>query len=126
MNYRFTVNHDSSTCLPNNYPNYQPGDPRAVTLIITDWNAFQGSGRTTVPVVTFATFYVTGWDGAPNSCTNGATAPNEPEPPGATKKSSVWGHYIADVNVGAIPNGTACVPPGQTVGTVPCAIALTR
>lgn len=128
MNYRFTVNHDSTTCDPNNYPNYQPGglDPRAVTLIITDWNAFKGSGNQTVPVVTFATFYVTGWDGAPNSCTSGANPPNEPEPPAATKKSSVWGHYIADVNLGAIPNGTVCVGPGQSPGVTPCAIALTR
>ena len=124
MNFRFTVNNDSTTCDPNNYPNYQPGelDPRAVTLIITDWNAFSTSGQTLVPVVTFATFYVTGWDGAPRSC-NGV---NEPAPAGDTKKASVWGHYIADVNLGAVPNGTVCVGPGQTPGVTPCAIALTR
>jgi hypothetical protein len=111
-------------CDPNNYPNYQPGglDPRAVTLIITDWNAFDTSGKTTVPVVTFATFYVTGWDGAPSSC-NGV---NQPAPPGDDKKADIWGHYIADVNIGAIPNGTVCVGPGQQPGVVPCAIALVR
>jgi hypothetical protein len=111
-------------CDPNNYPNYQPGgtDPRAVTLIITDWNAFSSSGSTTVPVVTFATFYITGWDGAPNSC-NGV---NQPAPPGDDKKADIWGHYIADVNLGAIPNGSVCVGPGQQPGVTPCAIALVR
>ena len=111
-------------CDLNNYPNYKPGDTdqRAVTLIITDWNAFSTSGSTTVPVVTFATFYVTGWDGAPSSC-NGV---NQPAPPGDTKKADIWGHYIADVNIGAIPSGTVCVGPGQQPGVVPCAIALVR
>jgi hypothetical protein len=130
MNYRFTVNNDSVTCDPNNYPNYQPGelDPRAVTLIVTDWNAFDSSGKTTVPVVTFATFYVTGWSGAPNSCTSGASPKNEPSPPLPQQGGNafVWGHYIADVNLGAVPNGQVCVGPGQQPGVTPCAIALTR
>jgi hypothetical protein len=90
-------------------------------LIITDWNAFDTSGKTSVPVVTFATFYITGWDTKNNTCKN----IEEPDPD-ASGKSFVWGHYIADVSLGAIPNGTACVPPGQTLGTAPCAIALTR
>jgi len=127
MNDRFAP---GGVCDANNYPNYQPGalDPRAVTLIVTDWNAFNGSGNTTVPVVTFATFYVTGWSGAPNSCTSGANPLNEPNPPLPQQGGNafVWGHYIADVNLGAIPNGTACVGPGQTLGVTPCAIALTR
>jgi hypothetical protein len=127
MNDRFAPN---GVCDANNYPNYQPGalDPRAVTLIITDWNAFDGSGKTTVPVVTFATFYVTGWSGAPNSCTSGANPKNEPSPPLPQQGGNafVWGHYIADVNLGAVPNGSACVGPGQQLGVTPCAIALTR
>jgi hypothetical protein len=120
MNIRFLTN---GVCDPNNYPNYKPGelDPRAVTLIITTFNAFNTNGKTTVPVVTFATFYVTGWDRADNSC----ASQNEPPPPGEGK-DDVWGHYIADVNQGATPNGTVCVGPGQTPGVTPCAIALTR
>jgi hypothetical protein len=129
MNYRFTVNHDSTTCDPNNYPNPGPPptpldkDPRAVTLIITDFSAFSGSGgsqASDVPVVTFATFYVTGWDGAPASC----AGKNEPPPPtDATngQGSNIWGHFIADINLGAVPNGKVCV-----AGVTPCAIALTR
>lgn len=129
MNERFTVNHDSTTCDPNNYPNVpDPSkDPRAVTLIITDFSAFTGSGgsqASDVPVVTFATFYVTGWDGAPASCTSGQNPINEPAPPQDTSKgqgSNIWGHFIADINLGAVPNGKVCV-----AGVTPCAIALTR
>jgi putative Flp pilus-assembly TadE/G-like protein len=129
MNYRFTVNHDSVTCDPNNYPNPGPPptpidkDPRAVTLIITDFSAFSGSGgsqASDVPVVTFATFYVTGWDGAPASC-NGK---NEPAPSTDTSNgqgSNIWGHFIADIKLGAVPSGEVCV-----AGVTPCAIALTR
>jgi hypothetical protein len=119
MNARFAP---GNTCLPNNYPAPPSGDPRAVTLIITDFSAFSGSGNTTVPVVTDATFYVTGWDGAPNSC----TGINEPAPPanqsnGNGQQSNIWGHYIADVSLASKPNGHVCVP-----GVTPCAIALTR
>jgi hypothetical protein len=110
-------------CDANNYPNYPPDDPRAVNLIITDFSAFTGSGGSTssnVPVVTFATFYVTGWDSADSSC----ASVNEPAPPqdaGNGKGSNIWGHYIADVSLGSVPNGRACLP-----GVTPCAIALTR
>lgn len=129
MNYRFTVNHDSTTCDPNNYPNPGPPptpidkDPRAVTLIITDFSAFSGSGgsqASDVPVVTFATFYVTGWDGAPTGC----KGINEPAPSTDTSNgqgSNIWGHFIADINLGAVPSGKVCLP-----GVTPCAIALTR
>jgi hypothetical protein len=120
MNTRFAPN---GQCLPNNYPSVpDPAkDGRAVTLVITDFSAFTGAGNGTVPVVTFATFYITGWDGADASCAN----INEPPPPGAGN-GDLWGHYIADINLGAIPNGVACVGPGQQLGVTPCAIALTR
>jgi hypothetical protein len=129
MNTRFTVNHDGVTCDPNYYPNPGPPptpidkDPRAVTLIITDFSAFSGAGgsqASDVPVVTFATFYVTGWDGAPASC----RGINEPAPSTDTSNgqgSNIWGHFIADIKLGAVPNGEVCV-----AGVTPCAIALTR
>lgn|GEM_PF-2690012 len=119
MNTRFAT----PTCLPNNYPSVpDPAtDHRAVTLVITDFSAFTGAGNGQVPVVTFATFYITGWDGADSSC----NSQNEPAPAGAGN-GDLWGHYIADVNLGAIPNGAVCVGPGQQPGVTPCAIALTR
>ena len=122
MNSRFAP---GGQCLPNNYPSVpDPAtDGRAVTLVITDFSAFTGAGNGTVPVVTFATFYVTGWDG--DDQVSSCDSQNEPPPTGAGN-GDLWGHYIADVNLGAIPNGTACVGPGQTLGVTPCAIALTR
>jgi hypothetical protein len=119
MNDRFAP---GGVCTQNHYPTPITDDPRAVTLIITDFSAFSGSGNTTVPVVTFATFYVTGWDGAVNSC----AGINEPAPPqdagnGNGQGSNIWGHYIADVNLSSVPNGRACLP-----GITPCAVALTR
>ena len=125
MNTRFAPNNQ---CLPNNYPVTaaqvaQTGDQRAVTLIITDFSAFSGSGGSSasdVPVVTFATFYVTGWDGAVSSC-NGINEPAPPQDAGPGNGANIWGHFIADINLGAVPNGHVCQP-----GVTPCAIALVR
>lgn len=125
MNDRFAPN---GVCDPNNYPDYPPNDPRAVTLVITDFSAFTGSGgspASNVPVVTFATFYVTGWDSAASSCTSGSSPINEPPPAadaGNGKGSNIWGHFIADVNLKGTPSGKTC--PGA--GIVPCVPALVR
>jgi hypothetical protein len=40
-------------------------DPRITNLFMTPYGSFEGSGRTTVPIINFATFYVTGWTGQP-------------------------------------------------------------
>jgi hypothetical protein len=40
-------------------------DKRIINLFMTPYGSFDGSGRTTVPVINFATFYVTGWTGQP-------------------------------------------------------------
>jgi hypothetical protein len=37
-------------------------DPRLVTLLVTEYGAFEGGGSRIVPVKYFAGFYVTGWD----------------------------------------------------------------
>lgn len=88
-----------SSCAPNNYPTVTPGDPRAVTLIITDFSAFDGNGgNSSVPVVTFGAFYVTGWDGADRSC----SAVNEPAPPSNSintgQSANIWGHFVRYVS----------------------------
>ena len=59
------------------------GDPRIVFVIVTPFGAFGGSGSTTVPVVRFATFYITGWTGQgggfDNPCLgNGDEMPTNP------------------------------------------------
>ena len=59
----FGTDKPTSCTQPNHWPNYPPGDPRIIFVIVTPFGAFQGSGSTTVPVVRFAAFYMTGWTG---------------------------------------------------------------
>jgi Flp pilus assembly protein TadG len=115
----------NNACQPNNYPNTSvPGDQRIVMLVDTDFSAYLGnqggSGSSDVPVVNFATFYITGWDGAQASC----AAFNEPPPPNSDSKgnsSNLWGHFISFETNGD-PSGIKCA--GNSV--TPCVAALVR
>jgi hypothetical protein len=115
----------NNACQPNNYPNTSvPGDQRVVMLVDTDFSAYLGnqggSGSSDVPVVNFATFYITGWDGAQGTC----AAVNEPPPPNSDTKgnsSNLWGHFISFETNGD-PSGIKCA--GNSV--VPCVAALVR
>lgn len=123
LNDRLGVGNNG--CSPNNYPNTSvSGDPRIVMLVDTDFSAYlgnQGSNSSSdVPVVNFATFYITGWDGATNACAN----VNEPAPANSDSKgnsSNLWGHFIAFETNGD-PSGIKC--PGNSV--TPCVAALVR
>jgi hypothetical protein len=121
FNSRFVKN---GACAVNRYPDTSvPDDPRIVQLIDTDFSAYIGSGGSSssdVPVVTFATFYVTGWNGADSSC----ASYNEPTPPNAVSNgnsANVWGHFIAYVTNGT-PSGIKCDPRSLA----PCVGALVR
>jgi hypothetical protein len=106
MNDRFAP---GGVCSANNwslYPNIPSGDPRVVPVIITLYGAFAGSGNTYVPVTDFATFYITGWDGAPNSAS--CSTNNEAAPPGAGN-GTIWGHFITYVgDLGSSTGGNPC------------------
>jgi hypothetical protein len=120
MNDRLAPNH---ICAPNNYPvTNVPKDARIFRLVDTDFSAYAGSGGTTqVPVVTFAAFYVTGWDGADSSC----SALNEPPPPQAVSNgnsANIWGHFIAFDTGDGTPSGIAC----KLGSLAPCIAALVR
>ena len=109
MNDRF------ASCPPNNwtnpgdptqFPDIQPGDPRAIPIILVPFGSFKASGSGYVPVTDFGTFYVTGWDyvgGEP-------CADNEPFPgPGTDSKGDLWGHfikYVDSINTGG--TGDVC------------------
>ena len=119
MNTRFIPN---GTCDPNNwslYPNIPSGDPRAVPLIVTLSDAFDGSGSGYVPVTDFAAFYITGWEGASNAC-NGI---NQAAPTGAGN-GTIWGHFIMYVgDLGSSTGGSACT---FTASLTPCIPVLTQ
>jgi hypothetical protein len=122
----------SGTCPANNWStttgslNIQPGDPRAVQMIITstaDFASADGSPQGWLPIRRFATFYVTGWDNNIKP-----QCPGNEAYPGTHKNNSdngaVWGHWINYEDTSGTPNGQTCV----TTGTSPtnCVPALTR
>ena len=62
----FGTTQPSSCSSPNHWPNWRdyPGDPRIIFVMVTPFGSLAGNGNsTTVPVVKFATFYITGWTG---------------------------------------------------------------
>jgi Putative Flp pilus-assembly TadE/G-like len=115
-------------CSKNNYPTTTvENDPRVVLLVDTDFSAFIGSGGSSssdVPVVTFATFYITGWNGASSNCTSaGNQYGNEPPPSNAgTTDGNIWGHFIDYVTGGGVPSGLKC----DLTQFAPCIAALVR
>ena len=81
------------------FKNYDfANDPRYVTLVITDFTAFTGSGAENVPVKYFAGFYATGWDIGPAGGGNTTGCPdNDPHPLGLSNlkdNGDVWGHFV--------------------------------
>jgi hypothetical protein len=102
-------------------PNPGHADPRLILIILTDANAWgNGSGAgVQVPVVRFAAFYVTGWDGASGS---GAST-NEPFPGGSSQLADIWGHFVKYVDTLGTPGTTpGCDPASPS----PCVPALTK
>jgi Flp pilus assembly protein TadG len=99
----------------NNYPAYQPNDPRIVSLFVVPYNSV-ASGVKPLPIVNLAAFYVTGWDSSKDPCAK-AVPPDDP-----AGKDQVVGHFINYVN----PNGTSgngqCVQGSLTE----CVAILTR
>lgn len=92
-----------------------PGDPRLVVMMLTDFSAYAGQGKTQVPVTDFAAFYVIGWSG--NKC--GAAWPFPgPEPNGG----NIWGYFVKYAALTQIPNGQVCDP----IKITPCAPVLVR
>jgi hypothetical protein len=59
----FGTTNPNSCTQPNHWPDWQPGDPRIIFVLVTPFGTLSGNGNTTVPVVRFATFYLTGWTG---------------------------------------------------------------
>jgi Flp pilus assembly protein TadG len=102
----------ANTCTaPINWPNFEPGDPRIVPLIITPFGSFSGSGNDIIPVLDFGVFYVVGWNGDP--CPGAHSVP----------KGYIAGHFIK--YAAPNPHGAGeevCDPTSLT----PCVAVLTR
>jgi hypothetical protein len=122
LNLRILGDEKPSTCTsPNNWPNYQPGDPRIVDVFLTEFGAFDDSGSSTVPVTDFATFYVTGWGGKgqgfKNPCQGNG---DDPVPDGGY----IVGHFIKYIKT--LNDGTTGSQPCDFSGPTPCIAVLTE
>jgi hypothetical protein len=111
---------DNRTAIP-------PGDPRAITVIITSPANLSGNQNgPPIPVLKLATFYVTGLD---NQTGNGLGCNNDPYPPNgssnpAVQKASVWGHWIKYVLPSGVGEGSG--DPCQFDAFGNCITVLTR
>lgn len=104
----------------------QVSDPRIITAFILFQGDIAGiNGQHDLPIRTFASFYVTGWqvksNGQQVNCTG--LGANEPAPSNLPNNAdAIWGHWITYTEVGAGGNGQPCN--FQAFGD--CAAVLTR
>jgi Putative Flp pilus-assembly TadE/G-like len=121
----------SGTCPANNWPAYAldpkghpipAGDPRAMLFIITE--PADLTKNSIVPIKTFATFYITGWDttGSLPNCTPAGTNEAWPGTGKSKQIGAIWGHWITYTDPTVIGDGTFCDPTQFGV----CASVLTR
>jgi hypothetical protein len=87
-------------------------DPRIISTFIVYQGDIQGAtGNHDLPIRTFASFYVTGWQihgGGQIDCGNGIGA-NEPAPSNLPPNAdAIWGHWITYTEPGGGGNGTPC------------------
>ncbi len=75
------------------FPNLPVGDPRIIQVFLTPFGSFSGSGSTTVPVVNFATFYLTGWTGQGSGFNNPCQG-NGDDPVPNNDPGTIVGHFI--------------------------------
>jgi hypothetical protein len=126
LNLRIMGDEKPSTCTaPNNwsqFPNLDPGDPRILNIFIVPYGSFDGSGSGTVPVLKFATFYITGWtaggSGFSNPCQGNG---DDPVPNGDA--GNIVGHFIKYVS--GLNNGGAGGQPCDLNAFEPCVAVLT-
>jgi hypothetical protein len=114
--------------------NFNPNDPRIVTIFLTTTEAFAGSGQNTFPIVGFIEIYITGYGRLSGSGTSvnpddpcpGSTPPNDLNLSGGSASGYVmYGHIINYVVPGpnATPSGILCNPGGDPQ---PCVETLVR
>jgi hypothetical protein len=109
--------------------NLRADDPRKVTLFMTAYNSFSGTGQGEVyPIVSFGTFYITGWGtvnghtlNVDDPCPGSAPPPDMVTVSGGSGAEYIWGHFITYVDPPA--NTTAseklCAPGASFMPCVP-------
>jgi hypothetical protein len=97
LNLRILGDEKPSTCTaPNNwsqFPFIPPGDPRVLSVFITPFGSFSGSGSGVVPVTKLGTFYVTGWTASGSGFKNPCEGNGDDPVPGGDA-GNIVGHFI--------------------------------
>jgi len=101
-------------------------DPRLMSVFVTPFGAFSGNGTQVVPIVNFASFYVTGWSrnggGQGDPCPGGGGLPG-PDPVPTKTGGWIVGHFIKYVDtIGGGGTGDPC--DFNSFGS--CVVALTK
>lgn len=113
MNKRILGDEKAKTCTaPNHwssFPSLPADDPRIINVFLTPYGSFSGSGSTTVPVLDFATFYVTGWTNQGGGFANPCQGQGDDPVPG-NDAGYIVGHFIKYIETLNDGNG----------GTQPC------
>jgi hypothetical protein len=98
--------------------NLQEGkDPRLVTLFMTGYNSFGGNGGDVYPIVTFGSFYITGWGTVNGSnginiddpCPGNTVPPDMVVVKGGSGAEYIWGHFVNNV----VPSATSTPDPDK-------------
>jgi hypothetical protein len=123
LNLRILGDEKAKTCTsPNHwsdFPNLSPADPRIVHVLLTPFGSLEsaGNGNPSVPVVDFATFYVTGWTGQgqgfDNPCSGNGDDPVPGNDPGV-----IVGHFIKYIDPLNTGGGTQACDPNSFGGCV--------
>ena len=96
LNERILGSPTPDSCThPNQWPDWEPGESRIVFVIVTPFGTFGGAGSTTVPVVRFAAFYVTGWTGQGSGFDNPCLGNGDEMP---TNPAEIVGRFIQYVD----------------------------
>lgn len=96
-------NHWKEFIFENGAPtNVSPADPRVVTVFVTPYGSFAGSGAAEeFPISDFATFYVTGWQGKGEGFSN----PCQGNGDDTAEAGTIVGHFIKYVDTDGSSTG---------------------
>jgi hypothetical protein len=126
LNMRILGSAAATSCThPNLYIQtfgaWGPDDPRVVQLLLAPFGSFSGTGSGTVPVIGFATFYITGWSGSGGGFNNPCTGAGDDPTSGS---GDIVGHFISYVQTTG--NSTPSTSPCDAESLTTCLSVLTR
>jgi hypothetical protein len=113
-------NGDGKITIPEDI---SPSDPRIMSVFVTPFGAFSGSGANVVPISNFASFYVTGFSKNGGGQGDPCNGPPAPDPVPSKTGGYVVGHFIKYVDTSG-GGGTGDPCDFTSFGT--CVVVLTK